>query len=288
MFIRVGVQELRPVEVVFIRTAIAALGLCAVIYLRRVPIPKDWRTRSFLAIIGLGNVVAPFMLITWSEQYIASGLAAVLQASAALFALVIAHFFFADDRISPQKVVGLITGFIGVIVLFSDKLVGGDQNAIAGMLGMVLSSLCYASFTSLGRKVIQGNVAPIILAGSSMLVASVVTAPLAFFTEGGFTPLATVTTDTLLSMLVLGLVNTFIAYLFYYFIVAELGVARASMVTYITPPVGVILGAVFLQEPVGLTLVLGGGLIFAGIAIVNLRLRRFLSARRAAHQGAKL
>src|SRR5690606_13524804 len=121
--------------------------------------------------IGLGNVVAPFMLITWSEQYIASGLAAVLQASAALFALVIAHFFFADDRISPQKVIGLITGFIGVIILFSDKLVGGDQNAIAGMLGMVLASLCYASFTSLGRKVIQGNVAPIILAGSSMLVA---------------------------------------------------------------------------------------------------------------------
>ena len=287
MFIRIGVQELRTVEVVFIRTAIAALGLSLVIALRRVPVPKGWRTRRALILIGLGNVVAPFMLITWSEQFITSGLAAVLQASAALFALVIAHFLFADDRITPQKVLGLITGFVGVVVLFSDKLASGEQNAVAGMLGMVLASLCYATFTSLGRKVIQGNVAPIVVAGSSMLVAATATAPLAFLTEGGFTPLASVTNDTLIAMLMLGLLNTFIAYLFYYFVVAELGVARASMVTYIVPPVGVILGALFLQEPVGITLVMGGGLIFVGIAIVNLRLRRFRSARGAAHQAAK-
>ncbi|MBZ0298653.1 MAG: EamA family transporter, partial [Anaerolineae bacterium] len=98
----------RTAEIVFIRTAIAAIGLGTVVLLRRVPIPRDWRTLRALAIIGLGNVVAPFLLITWSEQFITSGLAAVLQATAALFTLIVAHFMFADERITTPKVLGLL------------------------------------------------------------------------------------------------------------------------------------------------------------------------------------
>jgi drug/metabolite transporter (DMT)-like permease len=242
-----------------------------------VPVPKDWRTWRALGIIGLGNVVAPFMLISWSEQYIASGLAAVLQATAALFSLVVAHFMFADERITPQKIAGLLMGFVGVIILFSGEMTG--ENSLAGMLGMVLASLCYATFTAYGRRIIQGNVAPVVVAAATITVAAVVTGPIALLTNGGFTPLDTVSNSTLLAMIVLGVVNTFVAYLFYYFIVRELGVSRASLVTYITPVVGVVLGALFLDEVVGLTLLIGGGLIFAGIGIVNLRKRQAQAAQ---------
>lgn len=287
MLIRIGVHEFKPAEVVFIRTAIAAVGLGAVILVRRIRIPTDWHTLRGLGIIGLGNVVAPFMLITWSEQFITSGLAAVLQASAALFTLIVAHFVFADERITPQKIAGLITGFIGVLVLFGGEMNG--ENSLAGMAGMVAASFCYATFTTYSRKIIQGNIPPVMIAGSSMVVAAAVTAPLALFSPEGFTPLATVSSQAIISMVVLGLLNTFIAYLFFYFIVSELGAARASMVTYIVPVVGVVLGAVFLQEVVGLPLVIGGGLIFAGIGIVNLRWRlpsRFAQGR-PAEQGIK-
>lgn len=283
MLIRIGVGELQIAEVVFIRTAIGALGLGAVIALRRVPVPTDWPTLRSLIIIGLGNVVAPFMLITWSELFITSGLAAVLQATAALFSLVVAHFMFADDRITPQKLAGLVTGFIGVVVLFSGEI--GGSNSLPGMFGMVLASLCYASFTAYSRRFLQGNVAPVVVAGITLATAAVVTGPLALL--GGFTPLDTVSTTTLISMLILGVVNTFVAYLFYYFVVRELGVSRASMVTYITPVVGVVLGALFLNEHVGLALLIGGGLIFAGIGIVNLRLRQRVKAAHTVEQGVR-
>jgi drug/metabolite transporter (DMT)-like permease len=126
--------------------------------------------------------------------------------------------------------------------------------------------------------VIQGNVAPIVVAGSSMMVAAVITAPLAFLTPGGFDNVNAISSDTWIAVVILGLLNTFVAYLFFYFVVRELGAARASMVTYIVPPVGVVLGALILSESVGLALLLGGSMIFAGIGIVNLRMRQPVAA----------
>ena len=300
LFIRIAVAEMKPVEIVFIRTGIAAIGLGLVIYFRRTTVSLNWLTMRSLIIIGIGNVVAPFMLITWGEQTVPSGMAAVLQSTAALFSLVIAHFAFADERINPQKVIGLILGFVGVVVLFSGELTqeGAGAGSILGLLAIVLSSLCYATFTALGRKVIQGKVEPIVVAWASMVVASLVTLIPALFSparslllssalpnadeylhhifasQPGFTPLTILSTNALISVLVLGVVNTFVAYIFYYFVVRELGVSRAAMVTYIIPPVGIVLGALLLQETVGSTLLAGAGLIFTGIAIVNLRVFR--------------
>ncbi len=273
LLIRIGVKEFKPVEIVFIRTAIAAIGLNLVILFRRIPVPTDWRNIGAIIFIGLGNVVAPFLLITWGEQTVPSGIAAVFQSTAALFTLIVAHFAFADERMNAQKVVGLIVGFIGIIVLFSRELDPTNMFStnITGELAVVAASMFYATFTTFSRKIIQGQVAPVVMAAGTMTVAAIATAPLAFFSETGFTPLNTVPTDVIQAVVVLGLLNTFIAYLFYYFVVRELGAARASMVTYIIPPVGVALGAIFLDEPVGITLLIGAGLIFSGIAIVNLR-----------------
>jgi len=297
LLIRIGVAEFKPVELVFIRTSIAAVGLGLVIFFRRVPVPRQWPVLRTLAIIGVGNVVAPFMLITWGEQTVPSGIAAVLQSTAALFSLVIAHFAFTDERMNPQKVAGLILGFVGVVVLFSGELSqeGNSTVGILGHLAIVIASLCYAIFTAMGRKVIQGKVEPIFVAFATMTVASLVTLLPAFFSparavmlpaalpnlelfsryiveiQPGFTPLSIISTRVLISVVLLGVLNTFIAYLFFYFIVRELGAARAAMVTYVIPPVGVTLGALLLQETVGITLLAGAGLIFAGIAIVNLR-----------------
>jgi drug/metabolite transporter (DMT)-like permease len=308
LLIRIGVVEFRPVELVFIRTVIAAIGLGLVVYFRRVSFPTRWQTLRTLAVIGVGNVVAPFMLITWGEQTVPSGMAAVLQSTAALFSLVIAHFAFVDERMTPQKVAGLILGFVGVVVLFSGELTqeGAGAVGLLGHVAIVIASLCYAIFTSMGRKVIQGKVEPIVVAFSSMAVASIVTLPPAIFssaraimlpssvpnlelysryviaTQPGFTSLSIISPRVLFAVVLLGVLNTFVAYLFYYFIVRELGAARAAMVTYVIPPVGVTLGALLLQETVGITLLAGAGLIFTGIAIVNLRwFRRPIPAEQA-------
>ncbi len=314
LLIRIGVAEFKPVELVFIRTTIAAIGLGLVIYFWRVSFPTRWQTLRSLAIIGIGNVVAPFMLITWGEQTVPSGMAAVLQSTAALFSLVIAHFAFADERMNMQKIAGLILGFVGVVVLFSGELTqeGAGATSILGHLAIVVASLCYATFTAMGRKVIQGKVEPIAVAFATMAVASVVTLLPATFSparaimlpsalpnleifsryliqiQPGFTSLDVISTKVLVAVVLLGILNTFVAYLFFYFIVRELGAARAAMVTYVIPPVGVTLGALLLQETVGITLLVGAGLIFAGIGIVNLRMfRRTLPAEKARQSTAQ-
>lgn len=275
LFIRIAVenQDLRPVEVVFIRTTIAAIGLGIVIAWRRVPLPRTRRMITALVVVGLGNVVAPFMLITWGEQYISSSIAAVVQSTAALFSLVVAHFMFVDERMTPQRVSGLIVGFVGVVVLFGDKLSGGTIDSdVTGLAAIVVASLCYAIFTGLGRKIIQSEVKPIVVAFGSMASAALATAPFALFTEGGFTPLLhSLPSNVVLSVVLLGFFNTFIAYIFYYEIVRQLGASRAAMVTYIVPAVGLVLGWLVLGETVGISLLIGGTLIMTGIGIVNLR-----------------
>lgn len=272
LLIRIGVAELQPMEIVFYRTLIAAVGLNLVIFIRRVPIPTDWPTIRSIIIIGVGNVVAPFLLISWGEQTAPSGFAAVCQATAALFTLIVAHFTFADERINRRKILGLTVGFVGVAVLFSPELRTQDLtgSALVGGLAVVAASMFYATFTTFSRKLIQGQVQPIVMAGGTMLTAAGVSGLLSL--AGGFTPLNTLSQNVIGSVVILGIVNTFVAYLFYYFVVRELGAARASMVTYIIPPVGVTLGWIFLGEQIGVTLVLGAALILSGIAIVNVRL----------------
>lgn len=281
MLIRIGVESIHPLHLVLVRVGIAALGLALVVIVRRKRLPRDWRTIRSLVIIGVCNTAIPFTLITWGEKYVESGIASVLQATAALFTLVIAHFAFEDERITPQRLAGLVIGFLGVAVLASrnwqteNGLPEETGLVLLGMGAVVLASLFYAIFTSFSRKVIQGQVEPIVVSAVAMISASVFEAALVVAgSAAGLVP-ATTSPDlplrALLAVVGLGVVNTFLAYLVFYEIVRSLGAARAAMVTYIVPPVGLFLGVVLLNEPLDAPILIGAGMIFAGIAIVNLR-----------------
>ncbi|MEZ4674179.1 MAG: EamA family transporter [Caldilineaceae bacterium] len=280
-FIRIGVEQLPPFELVFIRTAIAALGLNLVIYARGKRLPTDWRGIRDLLILGVVNTVIPFFLITWGEVRIESSLASVLQGTAALFTLAVAHFLFVDERITWRKLLGLLTGFVGVVVLAgrSSSEATSEVNATAHLLGqlaIVGASLCYALGNTYGRKAMQNRLEPIVTAGGAMTVAAIATGLITFGAPlwGGPAPLGlgALTPRVLGAVLTLGLLNTFVAYLIYYSLIAALGSARTSMVTYVIPVVGILLGTIFLHEQIDLRLLLGALLIIGSIAIVNLRI----------------
>ena len=292
MLIRIGVESIHPIMLVLIRVGIAAVGLSLVVVVQRKPIPRDWRTIGAIALIGIGNTAIPFTLISWGEQTVESGIASVLQATAALFGLVVAHFAFRDERINPQKITGLLLGFVGVIVLSSRNWQDGVlvTGGLAGQFAIVLASLFYAVFTSYSRKVLQGNIAPVVIAAISMLSATFAEA---FFLLIGVVAFdvpptlpADLETQALLAVLGLGVFNTFLAYLLFYNVVRVLGAAKATMITYIVPPIGLLLGVIFLNERVDLPLILGASLIFMGIAIVNLRRFDWLNSRYARIRGA--
>ncbi len=278
LFIRVGVEQLGPFQVVFIRTAIAAIGLTLVAVLRGLKFQADFQTIRDLLILGVVNTVFPFALITWGETSIDSGLAAVLQSTAAFFTLIVAHFSFADERITWKKIAGLVVGFLGVCVLMSRSWeAGGIQtSSLAGQLAVVVASLCYGFGGVYTRKVISQRIEPVVAAAGAMTTAAIVTgilmliAPLA----GGHPVIlpGEMQSNVLFSVVTLGLVNTFLAYLLFYPTIKVLGAARGSMVTYIVPAVGLALGAIFLNETVDARLLIGALLILAGIGVVNLRL----------------
>jgi drug/metabolite transporter (DMT)-like permease len=280
LLIRVGVEELSQFQLVFIRTGIAAIGLNIILLLRGKRLPLDWKSLRPLVLIGLGNTAIPFMLITWGEKSVESGLASVLQATASLFSLVIAHFAFDDERITPQKIGGLLAGFVGVVILASRSWVDGQlmTSDLAGQLAIVVASLFYASFTTYSKKVIRGDVEPLVVSAGAMTTAAIITGALTYLAPlfGGPAPvmLTALQPNVLFAVLLLGFLNTFLAYLIFYSLVRSLGSARTAMVTYVVPPVGLLLGVIFLNEVLDARLLIGGAMIFAGIGIVNLRFAR--------------
>ncbi|MEP6987645.1 MAG: EamA family transporter [Chloroflexota bacterium] len=280
LFIRIGVEQLTTFQVVFIRTLIAAIGLNIVAYARGKHLPTDWKGIRDLLILGIVNTVFPFVLITWGEKSIESSLAAILQGTAALFTMVVAHFVFLDERMTTRKIVGLIIGFLGVIILASrstdGEVIPADATLhLLGQLAIVAASFCYALGGTYSRKAIQNHIEPIIAAAGAMTVTAIISGILTYVAPllGGPspTPLGTLTPRVIGAMLALGLVNTFIAYIIFYALIPVLGAARTSMVTYVIPAVGLILGAIFLGEAVDIRLLIGAAMIMGSIGIVNLK-----------------
>jgi drug/metabolite transporter (DMT)-like permease len=289
MLIRISVQEVNPFQLVFTRVGIAAVGLLALQLLRGKRIPTDVRALVPLVIIGIGNTAIPFLLISWGETIIESSMASILQSTASLFTLIVAHFFFEDERMSSQRVGGMLAGFLGVVVLFSANIEGGRVllTGVLGQLAIVVASMFYATFTTYSRTVLQRQkVEPMTVAAVSMASAAVVMGTATFISPlvGGPSPvwLTDVSRTAATALIALSVFNTLAAYGIFYFIVASLGASRAAMVTYVVPVVGLILGVVFLNEPLTWHLLVGAALILGGIGIVNLPRTRKQKARDAA------
>jgi drug/metabolite transporter (DMT)-like permease len=279
LFIRIGVEELSTFQLVFLRTVIAAVGLNAVLAFQGTRLPTDAASVRDLVFLGVVNTVMPFALITWGERSIESGLTALLQATSALFTMVVAHFMFADERLTPRKVLGLLFGFAGVAVLASRSLGAGDASPdstahLLGQLAIVGASACYAIGGTYSRRAIQRRLSPIVVAAGTMTVTAVITGVLAWLAPlaGGAppTPLGLLTPRVATAILTLGVLNTFAAYLIFYSIIQTLGAGRASMVTYAIPAVGLALGTIFLAEPFDSRLLVGAVMIVGSIAIANL------------------
>ncbi len=286
LFMRIVVEQLPPAQLAFTRIGIAAICMNVVLFATGRRYPRDAKTLGALVLLGLVNTGLPFFLLAWGEQpgKVESGMTSVLQASTPVFALIIAHFTFADERITPIKIMGIALSFVGIIVLTSRSASGADAGApvssdISGVIAILIASLCYGIGTSFSRKMLKDRgIETIVVATVSMTAAAVSTFILMYLLPliGERAPVSysSLTSDVLLWTVTLGLLNTFIAYLMFYNVIAGLGASRAAMVTYAVPIVAVTLGAIFLNELIDARLILGSALILAGISIVNGWLRR--------------
>src|SRR5690606_6734285 len=161
-------EELGPLPLVSIRIGLAALFMAAFLVLTGRRLPSGRQERVALLFVGVMNTAVPFTLITWGEQNIDSGLATVLNATVPLWTLIFAHLALADERFSPQKLVGLLVGFVGVAVLASRNGGAESTNSLSGQLAVLVASACYAMSAVVIRRYLRG-VEPLTIAGSSLI-----------------------------------------------------------------------------------------------------------------------
>jgi drug/metabolite transporter (DMT)-like permease len=266
LFIKLAVDSFGTFTLISLRLLIGAAFLWAVLRLTRTPLPRDRRAYGHLFVMAIINITIPFTLITWAEQSVDSALAAILNSSVPLFVLVIAPAFLPDEPIRVNGLVGLAVGFIGVVLIVSPGLTGA-AGTVPGMLALLGSSFSYAWGNVYARRNVRG-LAPMIPAVFQVTFALLIVGALALLVER---PWATATPDAQawFSVIWLGILGSGMAYLAYFRLLSKWGATRTSLVAYLLPVVGIVLGAVVLQEPIGPSLIVGTALVIAGVALVN-------------------
>jgi drug/metabolite transporter (DMT)-like permease len=266
LFIKVAVDEIAPAPMMAARTLLAAAVLIAYVVRRfgweetRAEARSAWR--HFL-VLGALNAAVPFWLIAWGEQYIDSGLAAVVQASVPIFNALIVLKVLPHERLTGTRALGLAIGIVGVAVVTGIHPTGGGM-AIAGALAVVLSSLSYASAGVYGQLAVSGTTGPVLAAGS-MLMGGLFLLPLALFQL----PDATPSREAIASILALSLLGTALAQLILYRMLALHGSARLSLVTYLMPGFALVYGALILDERITAATLVGLALILGGVALAS-------------------
>ena len=257
LFIKVALDDFSEGAVVCLRTALGALLLLSFAAHRGVLGHIRPRAR-WTVVIAFVQVVVPFLLITYGENHVSTSLTAILISSVPIYTALLALRFDQAERSHGWALVGIVVGIVGVAVLFGLDL-SGSADELSGGAMMLGAALCYAISWLLVKHKMAGA-APEAVAGGTMLVAAVVTAPLLVASPPATAPAL----DSVAFLLALGAGGTGVAFVLYYTLIADIGPARASMVGYIAPAFSIGYGVVLLGEALTVASIGGLVLILAG------------------------
>lgn len=280
LFIKIGVDAgLPPFTLVMLRLLIGFTLLAAVVVAARERLPRDIRTYGHLVVVAVLNVALPFSLITQAERSVDSALAATLAAAIPLVVVPVAALTIRTERITLNKVLGVLVGFVGVAVLAGfnpAQLAGRDMGP---ELALVAATVSYALGAVYSRRNIRG-LRPMVTAALQIGFAlAIVSVPAFIFERPLPTPIAF---NALAAVVWLGLLGSGVAYLVFFRLLDAWGATRTTLVSYLMPVVGIALGAGVLHEAIDSRLLLGTALVIGGIVLVNLRTRLSLPLRRSA------
>jgi drug/metabolite transporter (DMT)-like permease len=268
-WIKIAVDEIPPATLVAWRMTLGAIGMVALLALIKVPWPRSGRQWLPLVVLGAVNAAIPIFLISWGEQFVDSGTAAVLNSLVPIFSLVIAGVALRTEPVTALRVGGLVLGFMGAALLASRELsLRADPSGLIGALAVVLAALSYAVGASYSRHRI-GHSHRYVVAAGTLVFAAVDMWVVALVADGGLILPAEL--DTFVAVAWLGLLGSFVAYVLYFFLIESIGATLATMVTYIFPVVGVAIGVLLLGERMDARLLIGTSLVLAGIVVVGLR-----------------
>ncbi|MFN2484009.1 MAG: DMT family transporter [Candidatus Limnocylindria bacterium] len=266
LFIKIGVETLTPFTLVAGRIAIGATVLAAIVAATRQPLPRNRAVYGHIAVVAMLGMVIPFSLITWGERTIDSALAAILNATVPLFVIVLAALALRDEPITINRLFGLVLGFGGVVLLMSPELASGAGGDLAGQLAIVASSVSYAAGNVYARRFVR-DVRPLVIAFFELSFALIAALFLTLMFERPWD--LAVDGSAIFAVAWLGVFGSGIAFIAWFWLLARWGSTRSSLVAYVLPVVGIVLGVVVLGETIDPAVIGGTALIIGGIALVN-------------------
>ena len=268
LFIKVGLQGLSPAQVVLGRILLGAVALAVIMTVTRRRWPRELRVWGHMLVVGIFFCAVPFTLFAWAEQYVPSSLASIYNAATPIMTLLLTPLILRSERLGPARTAGLVIGILGVVVLTGPwQLIGSNdlRSTIPAQLACLGATASYGFAGLYLRRFVSGlRYDSVTISSVQLAMASLVVLLAAPFVARG--PV-TLNGPVVLSIVVLGVVGTGVAYVWYTRIMREWGAARASTVTYLTPVVGVVLGVLLLGESVHWYEPVGGAIVVAGILV---------------------
>ena len=264
--IRIALDEINPLTAVAHRTFWAMLVLWVVVLVWRLPIPRKPMIWFAFLVMGLLNNVIPFSLMTWGQLYIESGLTSIFNAATAIFGVIAAALFFADERITPRKAVGVTLGFLGVATAIGlDNFRTFDLRSLA-QLAIIGGTISYAIAGVWARKML-GGLPPQVAAAGMLTGSTLVTVPLAWVIEGPIS--LDLEPRTIVAIGYYAIIATAGAYLLYYRVLSMAGSGNLMLVTLLITPVAITLGALVLGESLSANAYVGFSLLALGMIILD-------------------
>lgn len=276
--IRIALDEVGPLASVAHRTLWAMLVLWAVVAVMRLPLPRNPMTWLAFLVMGLLNNALPFTLMAWGQLHIESGLTSILNASTAIFGVIAAAVFFADERITLRKAIGVGLGFLGVTMAIGfENMRNLDLRSVA-QLAVIAGTICYALAGVWARKML-GDQPPQVAAAGMLTGSALIMVPVAWVMEGPMS--LDLAPRTMLAIGYYAIVATAGAYLLYYRVLGMAGSGNLMLVTLLVAPVAIILGATVLDEQLGANAYAGFAFLALGMLILDGRVLRALRIDRS-------
>lgn len=278
IFIKIGLDDLPPIAFAASRFLLGVAILFAVIRIQKIPLPRSAKEWRLIALTGVLQFSINYSLVFWSEQYITSGLAAVLQSMITVFGLILAWFFLPNERITKIKIFAVVMGIFGVGVIFYDQLKVQSLMAFLGCLGVVIGSYAAAQ-ASILIKAKGGGIHPAALVFCQMLCGLPVIIVYSLIAEGN--PITFHWTwRAVVCVLYLTIAGTIAAFWLYYWLLSRIESTKAMMISLVTPLLAVVIGWLVLGEKLPPQTGLGGLLIIGSIGLIVFR-------RKIRHRGTE-
>jgi drug/metabolite transporter (DMT)-like permease len=286
LFNGIAVRELPTLTVVVSRVALAAIILHVVVSLSVRASARSIRHWRVFLVMGALNNAIPFSLIVWGQAHIASGLAAILNATTPLFTALFAHVLTKDERLTPGRIAGIVLGLLGVAVMTGSDVIRSLGVDVAAQIACLGAALSYALAGIYGRRFKAMGVSPLDAAAGQVTASALLLLPFACIVDRPW-QLAVPGPATVAALVAVATLSTALGYILYFRILATAGATNLLLVTFLIPVSAVCLGVAILGETLLAKHLLGMGFIGAGLAAIDGRPWQFCVSRcRTAHVSA--